>query len=74
MPTLQFWGDRAEWWDLPANRHGQAANLVFADGHAERWKWRVPKIPTVRFDVQPVPPAELPDFRRMQSGFRQQMD
>jgi len=74
IPTRQFWGDRAEWWDLPANRHGQGSSFAFADGHAERWRWRVPKISRVRFDVQPVPPEELPDYRRVQAGFRQRMD
>src|SRR5207248_9524926 len=37
-------GMREEWWDLPANRHNQGCNLSFADGHAEHWKWTVPKI------------------------------
>jgi prepilin-type N-terminal cleavage/methylation domain-containing protein/prepilin-type processing-associated H-X9-DG protein len=35
----------AEYWlDLPADRHGQGANLSFADGHVEHWRWRAPKI------------------------------
>ena len=29
-----------EWTDLPASFHNQAANLVFADGHAETHRWR----------------------------------
>jgi prepilin-type N-terminal cleavage/methylation domain-containing protein/prepilin-type processing-associated H-X9-DG protein len=28
-----------EWTDLPASFHNQAANLVFADGHAESHRW-----------------------------------
>jgi len=71
MPTEAFWGDPCTWWDIPANRHGQGGTLSFADGHAERWKWRVPKAVQVRFMAQPVPDAELPDYRRMQTGFRQ---
>lgn len=74
MPPLQFWGDAREWWDLPANRHGQGSSFVFADGHAERWRWKVPKVPKARFSPQPVPMEELPDYRRMQEGFRQRMD
>ena len=27
-----------EWWDMPSDRHGQGANLSFADGHVEHWK------------------------------------
>jgi prepilin-type N-terminal cleavage/methylation domain-containing protein/prepilin-type processing-associated H-X9-DG protein len=45
MPTTKFNPNRKpEWWSLPANRHNQKANLSFADGHTETWKWRVPKI------------------------------
>jgi prepilin-type processing-associated H-X9-DG protein len=28
------------WNDVPSSRHGRGANFVFADGHAERHKWR----------------------------------
>jgi prepilin-type N-terminal cleavage/methylation domain-containing protein/prepilin-type processing-associated H-X9-DG protein len=66
-------GDVKFWLDLPANRHAQAANLSFADGHAERWKWRVPKVyrGTYPPSGQSVPDEELPDYRRMQDGYRQ---
>jgi prepilin-type processing-associated H-X9-DG protein len=70
MPTMQFWGDARVWWDIPANRHGQGGNLSFADGHAERWKWKVPKVYSGSLP-QPVPTEELPDYRRMQDGYRQ---
>ena len=57
------------WWDLPANRHSQGCNFSFADGHTEHWKWRVPKI--FHMLGQPVTdPAELLDFRRVQSHVR----
>jgi prepilin-type N-terminal cleavage/methylation domain-containing protein/prepilin-type processing-associated H-X9-DG protein len=56
------------WFDIPANRHGQAANLSFADGHVEHWKWRVPKV--VHENLQPVPAEEEPDYRRLQDSIR----
>ena len=31
------------WVNLPADRHGQLGVLSFADGRAERWKWKWPK-------------------------------
>jgi len=31
------------WVNLPAGRHGQTGVLSFADGHAERWKWKCAK-------------------------------
>ncbi len=70
MPAQQYWGDAQVWWDIPANRHAQGANLSFGDGHAERWKWRVPKVYRGSLP-QSVPAAELPDYRRVQSGYRQ---
>jgi prepilin-type N-terminal cleavage/methylation domain-containing protein/prepilin-type processing-associated H-X9-DG protein len=76
MPPMQIWPDAQVWWDIPANRHLQAANLAFADGHGEKWKWRVPKVVTIApmSGGQAVPPAELPDYRRMQAGYLQSWD
>ncbi len=60
------------WWDVPANRHNQGCDFSFADGHVERWKWRVPKQVTVpRGYQQPVDNNEQDDYNRMEAGFRQ---
>jgi prepilin-type processing-associated H-X9-DG protein len=60
------------WFDLPANRHSQGCNFSFADGHAEHWKWRVPKILTVhRGSMQPVIASETADYQRVAAGVRQ---
>jgi len=60
------------WWDMPSNRHNQGANLSFADGHVEHWKWKVPKI---FYDWgQPIPPAEMPDYQRIQNAMKQPAD
>ena len=71
MPTDYYDGTQ-RWWDMPANRHSQGANLCFADGHAEHWKWVVPKI-FVSW-VQAVPAAELKDWQRIKAGMKQQMN
>ncbi len=68
MPTDSYDGSRT-WWDMPSNRHNQGDNLSFADGHAERWKWVVPK--TFKSWVQPVSNAELPDWLRVRACIRQ---
>jgi len=62
------WGN--VWFDMPANRHNQGANLSFADGHVEHWHWAFPKI--VRTIPQPVGsnPQELRDMRRLQAAMR----
>ena len=39
--ATDYWRDY--WLDVPADRHGQAANLSFADGHVEHWRWRARK-------------------------------
>jgi len=71
MPTDYYDGSET-WWDMPANRHNQGANLCFADGHAEHWKWAVPK---VFIDwIQAVPPAEMPDWLRVKACIKQTMD
>ncbi len=31
------------WSDTPANRHGQAANFSYVDGHAKKQQWLWPK-------------------------------
>jgi len=57
------------WFDLPANRHNQGANLSFADGHVDHWKWAWPKV-YVR-TPQPVANAQdLKDMRRLQSAMK----
>jgi prepilin-type N-terminal cleavage/methylation domain-containing protein/prepilin-type processing-associated H-X9-DG protein len=58
-----------EWWDLPANRHNQGCNLSFADGHAEHWRWAVPKV-FHDLGQEVAPNGEMKDYRRVQSRVR----
>ena len=71
MPTDYYDGSQT-WWDMPANRHNQGANLCFADGHAERWRWVVPKVFTGW--MQSVSAAEMPDWLRVKACIKQTMD
>ena len=57
------------WWDMPSDRHGQGANLSFADGHVEHWKWAAPK--TFYDWIQPVSSQEMPDYLRVQAAMKQ---
>jgi prepilin-type N-terminal cleavage/methylation domain-containing protein/prepilin-type processing-associated H-X9-DG protein len=65
-----FPGLSPEWWDMPANRHNQGANLSFADGHVEHWRWVVPKV--FQGGDQPVTAQEMPDYNRLQSVVKQE--
>lgn len=70
IPTVKFNPNgKVEWWSLPANRHNQAANLSFADGHVATWKWKVPKI-YVSWP-QPVADGEMPDWMRVTNCIKQ---
>jgi prepilin-type N-terminal cleavage/methylation domain-containing protein/prepilin-type processing-associated H-X9-DG protein len=71
MPTDYYDGSQA-WWDMPADRHNQGANLAFADGHAERWKWVVPK--TFAYWIQPVTASDMPDWVRVKACIKQLKD
>jgi prepilin-type processing-associated H-X9-DG protein len=70
IPTQAYWGNADQWWDIPANRHNQGCNLSFADGHAEHWRWKVPKV-YLGWLPQNVGPDEMPDYLRVQAGIRQ---
>jgi prepilin-type N-terminal cleavage/methylation domain-containing protein/prepilin-type processing-associated H-X9-DG protein len=72
FPDEYEFGDWVTWFDMPANRHDQAANLSFADGHVEHYRWVVPKI-FVNW-VQPISPAEMPDWIRVKLGIKQNMN
>ena len=56
------------WFDMPADRHNQGACLSFADGHAERWRWKVPM--TFNYLGQAPGPDQMPDFLRVQSAMK----
>ena len=67
-PADDFWAGayHEAWLDLPANRHSQGANLAFADGHVEHWRWKAPKVFCGRW-YQPAAGGNLADLRRLQA-------
>jgi prepilin-type processing-associated H-X9-DG protein/prepilin-type N-terminal cleavage/methylation domain-containing protein len=70
-PTDVALGYGQYWWDMPSNRHTQGANLSFADGHVEHWKWQVPMTaPLPPDNAQPVPSAQMPDYTRVGNAMR----
>ena len=67
---MPYWPDM--WFDKPADRHNQGGCLSFADGHAERWRWKVSKTPA--YAGQSPTPDEMPDFLRVQSAMKTHSD
>ncbi len=55
------------WNDYPTDRHNQGATICFADGHAERWKWRCPKSARTCFESA-ANALDLQDLRRLQAA------
>ena len=60
--------DPADFWQNgPAHRHGQGANLSFADGHCEHWRWKYPK--DIQYHGQTAANAQdMDDLRRLQAA------
>jgi len=55
----------SQWINLPSDRHNQASNLSFADGHVIRSRWNYPK--TFRgYNQEPLPSQDLQDLRGLQ--------
>jgi prepilin-type N-terminal cleavage/methylation domain-containing protein/prepilin-type processing-associated H-X9-DG protein len=55
------------WQNGPAHRHNRGANLSFADGHSERWKWNYPK--GIQGNGQAAAnDQDLLDLRRLQAA------
>jgi prepilin-type N-terminal cleavage/methylation domain-containing protein/prepilin-type processing-associated H-X9-DG protein len=66
-----FYGDY--WLDVPADRHQQGANLSFADGHVEHWKWGAPKMNNGPF-WPAYSTADLQDLQRLQQHVKPDVD
>ena len=60
-------GNSDTWADLPTDRHNQGCNLSFLDGHAERWRWKAPKVFRGTYHMPPVNKLDLEDLHRLQS-------
>jgi prepilin-type N-terminal cleavage/methylation domain-containing protein/prepilin-type processing-associated H-X9-DG protein len=64
MPQNSYFGNY--WLDIPADRHQRGANLTFADGHAERWRWKAPK-KNLGLGQHTASDDDLDDLRRLQN-------
>jgi prepilin-type processing-associated H-X9-DG protein/prepilin-type N-terminal cleavage/methylation domain-containing protein len=55
------------WWDNPSDRHSRGANLAFADGHVEYWRWQWPK-PNKQWSLPAANAQDREDLRRIQNA------
>ena len=53
------------WMDLPSDRHERGANLAFADGHVEHWRWQSRKVYR-GWDSLPINDLDKADLWRLQ--------
>ncbi|HEY1662469.1 MAG TPA: prepilin-type N-terminal cleavage/methylation domain-containing protein [Verrucomicrobiae bacterium] len=61
------------WLDVPADRHAQGANLSFADGHVEHWKWNAPMETDGPF-WPAYSTADLQDLQKLQQHVKPDVD
>ena len=54
-----------EWQNSPTVRHGKSGVLAFADGHSERWRWRVLNVDQGVYASYAGPPNTLVDLQRL---------
>jgi prepilin-type N-terminal cleavage/methylation domain-containing protein/prepilin-type processing-associated H-X9-DG protein len=54
-----------QWQNSPTVRHGKSGVLSFADGHAERWRWRTLNVDQA-LSINAASPLPNPDLVRMQ--------
>jgi prepilin-type N-terminal cleavage/methylation domain-containing protein/prepilin-type processing-associated H-X9-DG protein len=52
------------WQNSPTIRHSRGATFSFADGHAEKWKWRGLNVEQ-GFNITPVGADQIADFQRV---------
>ena len=59
-----------QWWDMPAGYHSEGSTIGFADGHAERIKWKDPDtIALVDEGILDPDPANNEDLRWLAKGY-----
>jgi prepilin-type processing-associated H-X9-DG protein len=64
--AVNYADEKTGWQNSPTVRHGQSGVLSFADGHAERWRWRTLKVDQDLDTTATGNPNTLADLVRMQ--------
>jgi prepilin-type processing-associated H-X9-DG protein len=64
--AVNYNDQKTQWQNSPTVRHGQSGVLAFADGHSERWRWRVLNVEQDIWAPYAGPPNTLADLQRIQ--------
>ena len=64
--AVNYADEKTGWQNSPTVRHGQSGVLSFADGHAERWRWRTLKVDQDLDTTATGNPNTLADLVKMQ--------
>jgi prepilin-type N-terminal cleavage/methylation domain-containing protein/prepilin-type processing-associated H-X9-DG protein len=63
--AVNYTAHQYDWQNSPTVRHGKAGVLAFADGHAERWRYRVLNVEQGIYAHSGGPPSTLVDLQRL---------
>jgi prepilin-type N-terminal cleavage/methylation domain-containing protein/prepilin-type processing-associated H-X9-DG protein len=63
--AVNYSNHSTEWQNSPTVRHGKSGVLAFADGHAERWRWRTLNVEQGIYAPYAGPPNTLVDLQRV---------
>jgi prepilin-type N-terminal cleavage/methylation domain-containing protein/prepilin-type processing-associated H-X9-DG protein len=56
---------KTDWQNSPTVRHGKSGVLAFADGHSDRWRWRVLSVEQGIWAPSGGPPNTMVDLQRI---------
>ena len=63
--AVNYGARKNEWQNSPTVRHGQSGVFAFADGHADRWRWRALNVEQGIWAPYAGPPNTLVDLQRL---------
>jgi prepilin-type N-terminal cleavage/methylation domain-containing protein/prepilin-type processing-associated H-X9-DG protein len=63
--AVNYSNHATEWQNSPTVRHGKSGVMAFADGHSERWRWRVLNVEQGIYPAYAGPPNTFVDLQRL---------
>ena len=63
--AVNYTARKTDWQNSPTVRHGKSGVLAFADGHSDRWRWRVLSVEQGIWAPSGGPPNTMVDLQRI---------